>query len=126
MVIANYCYRLYQCYLEYLRFKKQGVIFNDKDGFSFIRDSRKLRSCAKENPNGCPWLTWQQHAHGVKTLPPITGVIIFDQLFLSINRVDFLEDIYVNKAKYYTKSIHAYHKYYAWSPKSIFIESSHA
>lgn len=36
--VSYYSYRLCKCYLEYLDFKKQGVVFNDKDGFSFFRD----------------------------------------------------------------------------------------
>ena len=40
--------------------------------------------------------------------------------------MDFLEDIYVNYSRYYSKSIHAYYKYFAWAPKSIFIESTHS
>ena len=56
--IAYYCYRLYSCYLEYLSFKKQGVVFNDKEGFSFFRDILNLKKCTSENPNDCPWLSW--------------------------------------------------------------------
>ncbi len=37
-------------------------------------------------------------------LPPVTGLIFLaGNLALSINTVDFLEDIYVNQNKYHTK-----------------------
>jgi hypothetical protein len=91
------------CYFEYRRFKAQGVIFNDSMGFSHFRDMATMKKAVKDNPTDYPWSEWQIKALGVDALPPITGVIFPGKVGLSVNSVEFLNDIYVNQNKYHTK-----------------------
>ncbi len=53
--LAYRVYGLYHLYTEYLRYKKQGVPFSDKNGFSFIRDAKTIRLENLKNPCGVPW-----------------------------------------------------------------------
>jgi cytochrome P450 len=58
-------------------------------------------------------------------LPPITGVVILDKLILSVNHADFLDDLYVNQTKYFTKSDHARYKYARFVPHTIYAKDTH-
>ncbi len=40
---------------------------------------------------------------GVSVLPPVVGNVLADRLTLTINSVDYLNDIYVNKNMFMTK-----------------------
>ena len=61
-----------------------------------MRDVLAMQKAMEENPNDYPWVDWQLKAHNCNTLPPITGLVFPGILALSINSVDFLDDIYVN------------------------------
>jgi hypothetical protein len=53
--LAYRAYCLYCLYTEYLSYKKQGVPFNDKQGFSFFRDAKAIVAGLNKNPTDCPW-----------------------------------------------------------------------
>ena len=105
--LAYRAYGMYKLYGEYLRYKKQGVPFNDKHGFSFFRDAKALTLGMHKDPYGMPWTEILQAQFEVSELPPITGMIHQGgAIGLSINSADFLEDIFINQNKYHTKSEH--------------------
>ena len=102
--LAYRVYCLYYLYTEYLRYKKQGVPFNDRYGFSFFRDAKAIVAGLNKIPTDCPWAKVLMEAFDLNPLPPVTGLIFLGgNIALSINTVDFLEDIYVNQNKYHTK-----------------------
>ena len=90
-------------YFEYRRYKAQGVVFMDRDGFSVSRDIMTMKKSLDSDPYDYPWAQFQMNALGVSKIPPITGVIFPGLTTLSINSADFLDDIYVNQNKYHTK-----------------------
>ena len=58
LLLSYLAYRVYlliHLYTKYLRYKKQGVPFSDKNGFSFIRDAKAIRLESLKNPCGMPW-----------------------------------------------------------------------
>jgi len=102
--LAYRVYYLYYLYTEYLRYKKQGVPFNDRQGFSFFRDAKAITTGLNKTPTDMPWAKVLMEAFDLNPLPPVTGLIFLGgNIALSINTVDFLEDIYVNQNKYHTK-----------------------
>ena len=107
-VVSYLAYRafgMYHLYTEYLRYKKQGVPFSDKNGFSFFRDAKAITLGMRKDPLGMPWTEIQEELFEVSELPPITGLIFLGGVLgLSINTADFLEDIFINQNKYHTKS----------------------
>lgn len=89
-------YSILVSYFDYRKYRAQGVPFNDKQGFSVMRDIVTMKKAMDDNPFDYPWVGWQLKAHGGTTLPPITGIIFPGIMSLSINSADFLDDIYIN------------------------------
>jgi hypothetical protein len=125
--LAYRVYGLYHLYTEYLRYKKQGVPFSDKNGFSFIRDAKTIRLENLKNPCGVPWTEIQQELFEVSELPPVTGLIFLGGVIaLSINTYDFLEDIFVNQNKFHTKAEHGRAQFSVMAKHSLnFQETDH-
>ncbi len=113
MIMCYISYRIFcsiTIFFEYKRLKAAGVAFNDKNGFSLIRDLISLRNAFSTAPFEYPFLTAQYNNYGTRNLPPITGIIMPIRVMLSINSCDFLEDIYVTKNKYHSKD---------WMPRAL-------
>ncbi len=53
--LAYRAYLLYCLYTEYLNYKKQGVPFNDKLGFSFFRDAKAIVAGLDRKKTDLPW-----------------------------------------------------------------------
>jgi len=125
--LAYRVYRLYYLYTEYLRYKKQGVPFNDREGFSFFRDAKALTYGLNKIPTDFPWAKVLMEAFNLNPLPPVTGLIFLGgHIALSINTVDFLEDIYVNQNKYHTKNFLGRSLFSIFVPGSLnFQETDH-
>ena len=100
LLLCFLAYRAYQyhyCYKEYLRFKKEGVVFNDKNGFSFFRDIQQLVAGCNKSPTDFPFSRLVKEILGVEVLPPVTGLVFLGGvLAVSVNSAEFLEDIYIN------------------------------
>lgn len=94
--VANRVYKLYHCYTEYLRYKKQGVPFADQHGFSFFRDTAALTNGCDKDRYSMPWTEILKGLFEVEELPPVTGLIYLGGAGLVINTADMLEDIFIN------------------------------
>jgi hypothetical protein len=129
LLVSYLAYRVYlliHLYTEYLRYKKQGVPFADKNGFSFVRDANAIRLESLKHPTAMPWTEIQQELFGVSELPPVTGLIFLGGVIaLSINTYDWLEDIYVNQNRLHTKAEHGRAQFSIMAKESLNFQETH-
>jgi hypothetical protein len=97
-------FKIIQGYFDYLYYKKQGVVF--VNGFTLFGNFMFVAALGKKYPTTFAYGTGLKEVLGVDVLPPITGQFFRDVVVLTINSVDYLTDIYVNKNMHMTKHPH--------------------
>jgi hypothetical protein len=73
------------------------------NGFTLFGNYPFLAALIKKYPTTFAYGTGMKEVLGVSVLPPITGQVFSGFVVLSINSVDYLTDIYVNKNMHMTK-----------------------
>lgn len=78
--------------MQYLYYKKQGVAFNDKQGFNYFRDIGVFKNEIMGKEFGMFNAIAKQNDGNI---PHVYGFIIPGSLFLTINSCEYLEAVYV-------------------------------
>lgn len=89
-------------YLNYRALKAQGIPFIS--GYNILTDMMDFVAIRKQYPNSLPWMELQQKKLGTMALPPIVGKMIMGRPVLHINSCELLQDFFVNKNPWLTKS----------------------
>ena len=108
--------KVWGCWKTYLNYKKQGVAFNDRQGFSLLSDTNLLIN--EVIGEDFKWLqAISKCCDGV--IPPIFGWIFPEIIGLSLNSVEYLEGIYVQQNQHHSKYHHDKEKYNHFIPTTI-------
>ncbi len=73
------------------------------NGFTLFGNYSFLAALIKKYPTTFAYGTGMKEVLGVDVLPPITGQVFGGAVLLTINSVDYLTDIYINKNMHMTK-----------------------
>ena len=83
---------------KYRNLKRQGVFFNDSQGFSVQTDLKVLDKIREQYLYVFPLTSFVRACAGVKKedpQPPIFGMVVPGEVLLFVNTCKFLEDIYI-------------------------------
>ena len=104
LYLLNAAFWLVKYYIDFRRWKADGVVFNGNNSFSVTGDAiagfknRKLQRTYFYRSH------WCLKEMGARKLPPITGYLMFGRPRLSINSAEVLTDVYMHKNSLVTKS----------------------
>jgi hypothetical protein len=101
-VISLIHYRVVAPLVEYRRLKSQGVVFNNT-GIPMINDVLGLSDLAKKNPYVGQAVNLIKHTNKLEFHPPMHGIFTPAKILVYIASADYLDDVYINKNRYYTK-----------------------
>ena len=110
-------------YLDYLHYKKQGVVFLSK-GYTLFEDLKRVLEITKKYPTAFSWRRLFEETLKTDKLPPAIGVLFMGQVNLTITSAEMLEDIYINKNAQTSKWFMSRWQFWKIMPSSIVFQPS--
>lgn len=81
-------YEAVEHYFEYVRFKKEGVVFMNENSYSFIKDVARIVEVRNKHPNCFSQLKMFKNNFKDEPLPAIIGMITFGRVMLTFTSAE--------------------------------------